>query len=326
VFDRRFVDFQELEEKTFNINVTSENSTLSLYKISKVSVAPIIKLESGKEVIGRISDVYDNLNLRVENITEEDEQDVCQKDSDCGVDYFLNGTEYCDAQSNVNKYKKTFFCTLGFCYNQVISVIVEDCPSLCYDGKCIEEKISCTPESVAKDCGVDGFFGLKGCAQNNTVVVQDYKDFECVNQTCQVTITSQIIEYCNGSEICFGGECFIPLECTQNSDCLPGKLCVRGSCIDESTLLSGNVYSIWPFGIGEYFDSPDLPNPSNLSYVNKYLVFPYSMQEGCLKITEHKKPNKTNSYSYVRLNETITNISNGDNFVVLETTYFCSVL
>jgi hypothetical protein len=327
LFERRFTNFQELEEKTFYINVTGENSGLNLYKISKVSIAPIIVLESGKEVIGRVSDSYGGLDRGLGDVTQEEpEPEICQSNLDCGTDYFMNGTEYCDEQANVYQYKKTFSCTLGFCYNQVSAVLIKDCPELCYDGNCIEQVISCSPANVSQDCGIDGFFGPKGCGQGDTTVVQDYKDFECINSSCSVVITSEVLEYCNETEVCFRGECFVPLECTKNSDCSPGKICVNGSCVDEIPLTSGAIYSIWPFGIGEYFDSSDLPNPTNVSYVGKYVVFPSSLQEGCLKITEHKKPNKTISYAYVRLNETITNISNGDSFAVLETTYFCGLM
>jgi len=327
LFERRFVDFQELEEKTFVINVIGENSSLNLYKITRVSIAPIIILESGKEVIGMVSETYGGLDKGLGNVSaEEPEPEICQTNSDCGIDYLLNGTEYCDEQANANQYKKTFSCTLGFCYNQIVSVLLEDCPEICYNGQCVEQLVSCTPENVSFDCGVDGFVGVKGCAPGDKAVVQDYKNFECINSSCSVSVTSEIIENCNETEICFRGECFVPLECTKNSDCDPGELCVEGVCVNETPLMSGTIYSIWPFGIGEYFDSSNLPNPNTTSYVGKYIVFPSSLQEGCLKITEHKKPNKTISYSYVRLNETITNISNNDNFAILETSYFCNLM
>jgi hypothetical protein len=138
-----------------------------------------------------------------------------------------------------------------------------------------------------------------------------------------MTIISQTIKICNETQICFNGECFTPVECTSNYDCDPGKVCENGHCVAESPKNTGSVYSIWPFGIGEYFDSSNLPDPSNVSYVDKFISFTTGAEMRCFKVKEHKKPNVQGSYAYIRLNETVTNVTAGNFYMIWETDYFC---
>lgn len=322
VIERRTANFNELAERTFDINLSLEAPDLGLYRISKVSIAPIIKLESGEEAIGKVSDTYTGLNANL-NMTQGENQTVtCRENIDCGTDYFLDGTKYCNAEG-VYQYKKVYSCLLGFCYNSIQDTLVETCTSLCYDGVCIQQAINCTNQTVATDCGVDSFFGSKRCAANNKDVVQDYKQYQCINNLCSMNMIAQTIKTCNNTEVCFGGECFVPLECTQDSDCPPSKVCDSGHCVNETPINSGSVYSIWPFGIGEYFDSADLPNPSNVSYTDKYISFTSGAETRCFKVKEHKKPNVENSYAYIRLNETVTSVVAGNQYQILRTNYYC---
>ena len=273
-FERRVVGFDELEEKTFDINLIIENSSLVLYKLQKVSVAPIILLDTGEEVIGMLSEVVSGLNRGLnqsEEIIDEEQDTVCYSPSDCGEDYFINGTEYC-LGNTVNKYKKVFTCTLGFCDSSLETFVIENCAYQCYDGMCIEQTVECTPATVVIDCGIDGLVGIPVCSQSGTEIIQDYKSYSCVNETCEVTIVSQTIEVCDEGEVCFNAECFVPLECTTHSDCDPGEICVEGTCVTEVSLCSGTINSIWPFSIGEYFDSVSLLDPESQSLVN-YFAF-----------------------------------------------------
>ena len=328
VFDIRVVGFDELEQRTFDINLLSENSTLILYDLQSVSVAPIILLDSGEEVIGFPSEMVSGLNKalnRTDESFEEGEIEAifCYSASDCGANYFVNGTETC-LGSSVHKFKRVFTCILGFCGSDLVDVAVENCSYQCYDGACVEQLVGCTPETINIDCGSNGFVGVPTCSQDGTKVIQNYKTYSCVNETCGSSTSSQTIEECNETEVCFNAECFVPLECTTNADCDPGEICVEGICVLEEVLNAGAIASIWPFGIGEYFDSPNLLNPQNKSLVNSYIVFPGSAQTGCLKINEHLVPNATGASPYVRLNVSISNISSGNSFQVWETDYICS--
>ena len=327
VFDVRVAGFDELEQRTFDINLISANSTLVLYNLQTVSVAPVILLESGEEVIGIPSEVVSGLNRglnQTEELFEEGELEdiICYSGSDCGEDYFVNGTESCLGNS-VHKYKRIFVCVLGFCDSDLADVVIENCSYQCYDGVCVDQLVGCTPATVNIDCGVNGLIGIPACSPDGTKIIQDYKSYFCINETCETSIVSQIIEECNETEVCFNAECFVPLECTTNADCPVGEICVEGSCVLEEVINSGMISSIWPFGIGEYFDSPSLLDPNNKSLVNYFIVFPSSAQTGCLKIKEHLLPNATGASPYVRLNATITNISSGNSFQVWETSYIC---
>lgn len=328
VFDIRVAGFDELEERTFDINLISESSILSFFDIEKVSVAPVILLESGEEVVGMPSEVVSGLNRGINNTEELFEDDnqttICVLDEDCGTDYFVSGTEYC-FENSIYQYQKVFTCILGFCDESLEDTFIQTCPYQCYDGACIEDFIECTPETVSTSCGVDGYVGVPACDQTATKIIQDYKYYSCINESCNVVIVSQTIEDCEELEVCFNAECFIPLECTSHADCPLGEICVEGECVTEFNVNSGAISSIWPFGIGEYFDSPSLLNPENTSLVNYYIVFPGSLQENCLKISEHLIPNITGAAPYVRLNQTITNISSSDNFQVWETSYICGL-
>ncbi len=334
VFDRRFIGFDELEERTFDINLSESYSVLNVFDLEKVSIAPIIKLESGEEIIGKVQDFVSGLNEKVYqtnlsgNYTGGDP--MCLEAIDCGEDYFLEGTRFCSTDlTEVHQYQRIFSCLLGVCYDDVVDVMIQECGYQCYDGRCINELIICSPENVTIVCGEDGWIGPLSCSQDGTAVVQSYKTYSCVNETCISNIETLVKEECeeteNGTEICFQGECFVPLECVEHIDCDPGEVCIEGSCEIEVALNSGTVYSIWPFGVGEYFDSSDLPNPFITNYVGYNIVFPGSSQTGCLEIDEHLMPNVTGAYSYVRLNFSVTNISNGDSYEIWETNYICGL-
>jgi hypothetical protein len=137
------------------------------------------------------------------------------------------------------------------------------------------------------------------------------------------------LQDCSAGEVCgtttLGAACYIPLECASNADCDLGEICNEGECVIEIVMNTGTISSIWPFFVGEYFDSSALPK-SEEDYTNRYIIFPGSSETRCMKIIEHVYPNKTGANAYVRLNESITNISNGDSYQVWETAYSCTLV
>ena len=144
---------------------------------------------------------------------------------------------------------------------------------------------------------------------------------------CEETVTFQIREECFEGEICFNGECFIPVECTQNADCDFGEVCKEGSCVEETTTNSGIIRSAWPYGIGEYFDSLDLPAEKNEDVsVNYYIIFPGSEETNCLKIKEFVETTFEGGISYIRLDSAPTAIVDGDSYEIWETNYGCSLI
>ncbi|MFA5953143.1 MAG: hypothetical protein WC812_00980 [Candidatus Pacearchaeota archaeon] len=326
VVERRFTDLDELEERTFVFNLTSECPNLILTDIRKVSIVPIILSDDEKEILGSINKDSGSFTFDLTNQTESFiEPSYCTENSDCGIDYLIDGTRYCSS-NNLYQYKKIYTCNLGFCTAVSEPIMLEDCAYLCFVDSCISEQVSCNPGQIEEDCGVNGWTGPKTCSVEGDLdsVIQDWKEYSCIDHTCSVEIYSQTFQVCTSEEICYEGACFIPLECTQNSDCDLGETCNEGSCVTEIALNSGAITSIWPFGIGEYFDSTSLTDPTIESYVGKYISFSGN-QQGCLEIVEHLWPAKPNGAPYVRLNVSSTNISAGENYYIWETNFYCNI-
>lgn len=326
VFDYTVENFFELVERTFELNI-SERPVLTLEKVEKISIAPIyISGTSGIETLGSITDDVGSLNTGIDiNIEEETPIPVCENDSDCGDDFWINGSEICSQDNlNVLQYRKVFSCDLGFCSSQSQTVVKETCISgeVCYEGVCILDVETCSVES---DCGEDGYVGAPRCAVIGEAVVQDYRDYNCSNEVCTSSDSEQLVEECLEGEVCNNGECFVPLECTSNADCASCNICEDGVCVTETVMNSGTIRSAWPFGVGEYFDSADLPALLGSELTGKYINFPGSLQLGCLTLRDHVVPpeNTTGLIAYVRLNESETLIADDDSYEIWETTCAC---
>ncbi|MBU2612681.1 MAG: hypothetical protein KKB62_03095 [Nanoarchaeota archaeon] len=325
-------DFKVYEKRTFYLNLTT-SEILNISDVYKISIVPIfISSASGIETVGPQMGGYGfGGNIQINSTTN-----LCTQNSDCGIDYWISGSEFCNGNgTQVLRYKKIFQCYSGFCQNTIQAFIVETClgSEVCYAGQCISEQISCTPENVTQDCGMSGFVGFPYCYNNPPPekIVQSYRDISCVNNACAESITEQTVELCNGTEVCGGGigdpECFEPVECAANADCSPGEICDEGSCVPEEVALSGNVSSPWPPGVNEYFVSPNLPRiPGTINYVGYRIIFPGSDEARCLTVREFVYPNSTQYDSYIRLDFSQTNISSGDYFEIWQTSYICSTI
>ena len=336
VFEERFIRFEELAEKTFNIDLLISGTDLIIYEIEKISIAPIYVAGSGiSESLGSISDSISGvkeLNINgSEETTEENESQTgeeCITNLDCGEDYFIEGTRACDIFGNVVQYKKTFECENNLCNlpkNVLTTKELCSTETTCLEGYCITEPIACTNETITTDCGIDDWIGITDCQINPEAIIQNFRTYFCNEGFCESITETRIKEECIEDEICYGGECLEALECTQNSDCIPGKICKEGNCEIEIKINNGSIRSIWPFGIGEYFDSFDLPLESANISVGQYIIFPESSQAGCLQIKEFFPATFEEGISYIRLNTASTNISDGDNYEIWETDYICSL-
>jgi len=260
----------------------------------------------------------------------------CTQNTDCGIDYWITGSKICNGDGTiVMQYKKIYECLVQFCQESEVLIPIETCAdgSFCYAGACITNPITCTQENVTQDCGASGYLGFQYCdlTPPPEQIMEDYRNISCVVGSCVETITPGVIQICPGQQICAlsrgNPECFDPLECVTNQDCALGEICVLGSCVVENVLITGTVASIWPFTLGEYFDSLDLPKiQDTTNYIGYNIIFPGSTENRCLKITEFVYPSSTQDNSYVRLNQAETNISSGDYFEVWETSYACTLI
>ncbi len=336
VYEERFERFEPLAQKTFFIDLIVPGSDLIISEIEKISIAPIY-IGGGKttESLGSITDSIsglENLNLTGSGEAQEIGNETggqCILDIDCGEDYFIDGTKICnELNDGVLQYEKRFSCILGFCQEENILTNLESCAqgTICYDGHCITEPIPCTEETVEIDCGIDNWIGQMGCQSNPEAIIQNFRTYNCIEGTCQSYTEIIVREECVGEEICYEGECFEALECTDNADCQQGYVCEEGECVVETVMNFGTVRSAWPFGIGEYFDSMDLPINDTINIRFKYIIFPESLETRCLQIKDFVYPTFEGGISYVRLSTSPTNISDGDSYEVWETDYICTTL
>ena len=335
VFEERFTRFEELAEKTFTLDLLISGSDLIIYEIDKISIAPVyVGGSSSLESLGSITDSISGikkLNITgVEDIEENNESGgECTENIDCGEDFFIEGTRICnELNDGVLQYKKVFTCIIGFCYDENVLITLEFCPTgyFCFDGNCIEEEISCTNETVETDCGIDNWVGSPECQTNPEAIIQNFRTYACNDESCESTTNILVKEECVGEEICYEGECFEALECVNNADCMAGYICEEGECVLEEPLNIGVIRSAWPFGIGEYFDSFNLPLEGTDITMGQQIIFPNSAQTGCLQIKEFFPAPFDGGISYIRLNEPSTNISDNDNYEIWETDYICSTL
>jgi len=340
VFDIPVENFDELAIRTLNINVTT-NGIINISGIIKVSVAPIyISDTTGEDALSPITSAYTVEEIQHKIITEIK---VCFINSDCGIDYWLLGSQICNVgNTGVLQYKRIYECfgaadnTGGFCQQKTEAIPVETCTEgkICSGGACKLPTISCTPENVTEACGVSKLIGIPKCSSDNpsTRIIQDFDQLSCVNNICEESITSTTLEECISPKVCSANqgspECFTPLECTTNEDCPLGEVCKDGNCTTEEVILNGTISSIWPFSLGEYFDSPALPNSSTgqRSYLNLYIIFPGSNEVRCLKILKYVYPNSTLDNSYVQLDKKETEIKSGNKFEIWETAYACTLI
>ena len=308
---KRDTDLGELEQRTFVFDLAEFNFNIESAK--EVSIAPII-ISEGEEMMGKIMDT-----ASIKQVSFEEEIPLCSENSDCGTDDWVAGTEYCSGDSILQEWRE-YLCELEGCSSQSNIILKEDCSAqgkVCFAGECVEAPPSCSENS---DCGTDDWiFGTEYC--NGDDVWQNWKEYICDNEECSENVSSKFKENCFAQrKVCFEGECFIPLECFEHSDCNVGEMCSDNTCIPEYIINSGTIYSIWPIGGGEYFDSPALPK-SEVNYRNYFVRFT-SSESRCLKITEHVYPDSQAYNSYIKLNST-SSIQAGENYYIWQTLWGC---
>ena len=333
VFEIQVGSFPEYAQRTFELNL-SESEFININDIQRISLAAVYLSGDGTIKTSAISSgsyaIGDSSNIQEDSTVE------CVANADCGTDTWVEGTKICSSDPHVIlQYKQIYECVSGFCQNSVEALPVESCLETeeCYAGTCQAQDIPCTPETVEEDCGVDGFVGFPTCYSNPPPekIVQDYQIFSCEDSACSVSVISELISECVEEQVCgiIQGqpECFTPVECTINEDCPIGEVCVDGKCEAEEAVITGTITSIWPFTLGEYFDSSDLPNTlSSVNYQGYSIIFPESAESRCLKISEYVYPDSPEDHAYVRLNESETAIKSDDFFEIWETEYGCMTL
>ncbi len=331
VYEERFTRFEEFGQRTFEIDLLVPGTDLIISEIEKISIAPIYRVGGqSSDTIGGIADSVEGLEKMNytgtgEGTPGEGAGDLqCEDDPDCEELNYPIEDRFCDGSNNVVQYIKTHVCNFGYCEeSSTVLTVIDNCPDTyeCQGGQCVEKPVSCIEDS---DCGTDGPVGPKTCQSNPEATVQNYKEYSCVNELCE-SVTTKIIEECEGEDVCQEGECFEPLECSSNDDCEFGEVCELGECVPETMLNSGTIRSVWPYNVGEYMDSQDFPTDSE-EFQNYRIVFPGGNETGCFIIIDYVTPRFDGELSYVRVDLIPNDIKDGDYYEIWETDYGCSLL
>ena len=229
------VSLKELEMKTFVLDLQSIRGP----NIIKIQIAPVFRLESGKEIVGNVKDEYIVSSGTASGYTCTD---TClSKGYECGT-YNICGT-------NIN---------CGSCSGDLV----------CSGGGCVEDS-TCTDtcSSLIIDCGTADICGTStdcgscstGYSCQSGSCVQDCTDtclslsYECGTQT--VCGSSIDCGSCSGDLVCSGGGCVEDSTCTDTcsilgidcgtadvcgtstdcGSCSTGYSCQSGSCVQDCT-------------------------------------------------------------------------------------------
>ena len=244
----------------------------------------------------------------------------CTQNLECGQDGWVSNTQYCQDE-DVWQAWITYVCTSGNCLDSTENLLSEDCigGQLCYNGVCVDEIPECV---VDGDCGTDHLVASPYCIVNESW--QNKTEYTCVDELCMENLTDELLEDCLSiGEICLAGECYEYIECIKHSDCDPGEMCSNEECVSESVIDVGEVSTSWPPGVGEYFDSADLPT-SLVDYTFYHVMFTSGEEGRCLKIAEFMLPETPAPNSYIRLNVTSSDVVAGDGYEIWQTFWNCN--
>ncbi|GBE19501.1 hypothetical protein BMS3Abin17_00224 [archaeon BMS3Abin17] len=316
---------QELEERTFTLR-QAEFSLVNLRNLTEISIAPILGTGSGKQTIGDLVVFYEVSGSEFvggEDIVESE----CNSSDDCGINDW-DGLSYCGVGGNVWRNFTEYACEINICIKDITAIETELCDSDgCNGGECVNESLGCITND---SCGIDGFIDTPVCVGNESW--QNYTIYSCNTGVCSNSTSFILKENCSVAvppEMCgVDAKCVAYSECSEHSDCdgrCGSTYCMCNSnseCIAEFKANTGVVDNIWPLGIGEFFDSADLPGPDS-RYQFYYVGFPGSIETRCIEIGEYVSPSE-DSDIYIRFSVSWSNITAGNDYEIWETFYNCN--
>ncbi|MFH1801642.1 MAG: hypothetical protein ABH804_02295 [archaeon] len=286
------ISLGELETRTFYITFTGQPE--------KISIAPIYITESGKKVLGNIVDTY--IIKRTDGSIEEG----CETDCVCAEETCIGQTcidsctgETCDG------------ALLPDCGERVCGNSPNGCGNCgtcgvgysCVGGVCI---YGCNPNCEGKECGEDGCGGLCGlCTEGSTC-----QDGICSTEPC--------------TPDCGDRECGnAPNGCDICGVCESDSLCIDSYCVKKEAVAFGTVDSVWPPGIGLYFDTEDISKRED--FTSFYVKFTTGPETRCLLIEDFMLPQFPEIYDkcLVRL-VTYSSVQPGNSYQIWQDYGGCS--
>jgi flagellin-like protein len=340
VFEKLDIELNPLERKTFILDYTGE--------ITKLSIAPIFESETGRLIIGNIADVYYVTGFNL-NCTPDCETRQCGPvPNGCGLNcgVCLPSEPLCENGACVNSpCDNSCACgattcdgaiCLNDCGNPCPGEILDDCGTLdcgTSPNGCGECGICEPPETYHCDAGICVVTCVEDCGERECGPVPNECGDSCGScdipggYWCNLTIgmcTNGICEEECGTRVCGPGP-ICGENCGSCDDLLNEWCSEDGQCLSERFVNNGTVFSVWPIGVGIYFDSEDL-NKSGVDFSQYYVRFPGSPETRCLQIREFLIPVIPEIYnvSHVRFVTSYTDAQPNDAYEVWHTYEGCT--
>ena len=189
------ISLKELEVKTFQLILSGINAS----NIKKISIYPIFKLESGKEIVGPMKDEYTVSSSTSSGIS------TCTPYCPTGA---VCGSDGCGG-------------SCGTCSGSTPNCINYQCSAN-----------TCTPSCVGKTCGDDGCGGSCGnCLLANSVSTCS-ASYSCVISSCSTGYANCDSNTTNGCETLLGT---ITNCASCGNQCSTGQTCTNNVCVTPST-------------------------------------------------------------------------------------------
>ena len=236
VFELNNFSLKELEERTINVSL---NSITNASNIQKISIAPIFRLESGREITGDVKDEYEVPKSSISGggtgCTPNCAGRVCGPDPVCGQSCGTCTTGTCNSSGQCVVTCTDTCSSLGYvCGTHTICGVSTNCgtctsPAVCNSsGQCVTTCTPATCSSLGKSCGTwaNGTCGgTLNCGTCTSPAVCNSSG-QCV-VTCTDTCSS------------LGYQCNIHTICgvsTNCGNCTGGQTCnATGQCVSSGS-------------------------------------------------------------------------------------------
>src|SRR3989344_8465854 len=202
------ISMDELEVKTFQLILSGINAS----NIKKISIYPIFKLESGKEIVGPMKDEYTVSSSTSSGIS------TCTPYCPTGA---VCGSDGCGG-------------SCGTCSGSTPNCINYQCSAN-----------TCTPSCVGKSCGSDGCGGSCGTCLLPNSASSCSASYQCIISSCNTGYANCDSNTTNGCETLLGT---ITNCASCGNQCSTGQTCTNNVCVTPSTPPTATIINVYASG------------------------------------------------------------------------------